>query len=170
MLMMKDIQYKVDTYIVENGFFEADNSGKKELIEAGMKKYMINKICDTNKGRKILYGKKQEASLHDLTEILAEIIPEETHAETLAYLTHYVLGVAGFMQGYYITWVVETDPTFINHPLAEKSQNGLWDKLITHRNTSYVKTFDLALENLSQVIEQKDKRDKEFIKLMRKAS
>lgn len=170
MLMMKDIQYKVDTYIVENGFFKADNTSKKELIEAGMKKYIIDKIWETSEGRKMLYGKQEETSLHELTEILAEIIPEEMHDETLAYLTHYVLGIAGFMQGCYITWMEEEDPSLISSPIAENNQEGIWDKLVTHRNTPYVKTFGLALENLSQVIEKKDKKDKEFIKSMQQAS
>lgn len=67
---MKDIQHKVDSYIVANCFFEADNSDKKKLVETGIKRYMIDKICGTNKGRNILCNAQQEMSLHELAEIL----------------------------------------------------------------------------------------------------
>lgn len=170
MLMMKDVQYKIDSYIVENGFFEADNTGKKELVETGIKKYMIEKIGESNKGRNILCSKKKETTLHELAETLAEIIPKEMHGETLAYLTYYVLGIAGFMQEHYIKWSVEEDQSLITYPLVENDQDGVWDKLVTNRNTPYVKTFDLALESLNQVMAKKDKKDKEFIKLMKKVS
>ena len=170
MLMMKDIQYKVDSYIVDNGFFEEDSSGKKKLVETGIKKYMIDKICETNKGRNTLCNAQQEMSLHELAEILGEIIPEEMHDETMAYLTHYVLGIAGFMQEYSITWMIEDNPALISSPLSENNQEGKWHRIVTHRNTPYVKIFDLALESLSQVIEKKDKRDKELIKSMKQVS
>lgn len=166
MSIMSDMPYKVDTYIVENGYCYADNASKKHLVETGMKKYMADKIWEIDSSKNISYNVLQEASLHDLAEILGEIIPVEKHDETMSYLTHYVLGVASFMQGYYITWFVEDDPAFISCPLVEDNQDGKWDKLVTHRNTSHVKTFDLALEHLEQVIALKDVRDKELMKTM----
>lgn len=79
--------------------------------------------------------------------------------ETMTYLTHYVLGIAGLMQEYCITLMVEDNPALISSPLSENNQEGKWHRLVTHRNTPYVKTFDLALEILSQVIEKKGNRN-----------
>lgn len=170
MLEMKDVQYKVDTYIVENGYYHADNTRKKHLVETGMKKYMIEKISEIDCQRKIPHSRVGEVSLHELAEILGEIIPEKMHNETMAYLTHYVLGVAGFMQGKFVQWDIEDDIAFVSCPLIETNQDGKWGRLVTHEKTPHLKTFDLALERLDQVMELKDKKDKELMKTLHQAS
>lgn len=169
-IQMNDVHYSVDSYIVNNGFNRSSNETKKELIESGMKKYMIEKIGELS-GRKYTTNINQdEVLLHDLAQTLEEMIPEERHDDTISQLTHYLLGITGFMQGYYITWYVEDDPALIDYPSIEYKEDGKLDKLVTHRKTSYVKTFDTALEVLDEVIERKNQRDRQFVKSMQQIS
>ena len=170
MSIMNDIQYEVDSFIVKNGYCYTDNESKLKLVETGMKKYMIDKIEKIDSKVSISDEMADEVSLHELAEILGNKLPKENRNELMANLTRYIIGVAGFMQGVFVKWVIHEDPAFVTNPTAEINQNGRWDKLITHKQTPYLETFDLALENLKQVMKLKTKRDKELIKAIGRAS
>lgn len=170
MSIMNDIQYEVDSFIVKNGYCHTDNESKLKLVETGMKKYMIDKIEKIDSKVSISDEMADEVSLHELAEILGNKLPKENRNELMANLTRYIIGVAGFMQGVFVKWVIHEDPAFVTNPEAEINQNGRWDKLITHKQTPYLETFDLALEGLQQVMKLKTKRDKELIKAIGRAS
>ena len=170
MPITSDIQYKVDSYLVNNGYCSSKKTNKKELVELGMKKYMLDKICELSGHQDVHLTKTTPVTLHELAEFLGEIIPEDTRDESMSFLTHYVLGIAGFMQESYITWIISDDYSLIDSPRMEQDHNGKYSKLLTHRNTSYLKTFDLAMENLDQVMTKKEKRDIELVKTMNHVS
>lgn len=170
MSIMNDIQYEVDSFIVKNGYCHTDNESKLKLVETGMKKYMIDKIEKIDSKVSISDEMADEVSLHELAEILGNKLPKENRNELMANLTRYIIGVAGFMQGVFVKWVIHEDPAFVTNPATEINQNGRWDKLITHKQTPYLETFDLALEGLQQVMKLKTKRDKELIKAIGRAS
>lgn len=170
MSIMSDVQYEIDSYIVENGYCQADNNKKMSLVETGMKKYMIGKIEEIDSRISIPERVEAEVSLHDLAEILGSVLPTENRNKTMANLTRYVIGVAGFMQGDFVKWDINEDPAFVTCPSVELNEDGKWDRIVTHEETPYLQTFDLALENLEQVMNIKTKRDKELIKAIGRAS
>ena len=170
MSFMNDVQYEVDSFIVRNGYCNTDNESKLKLVETGMKKYMIDKIEEIDSTVSISDELANETSLHELAEILGNKLPKENRNELMSNLTRYIIGIAGFMQGVFVKWVIHEDPVFVTNPAAEINQNGRWDKLITHKQTPYLETFDLALENLQQVMKLKIKRDKELVKAIGRAS
>lgn len=166
-IQMDDVHYVVDSYIVRNGFHHSSNETKKELIETGMKKYLIEKMAELKGLEQII--DTEDVTLHDLAESIEEIIPEE-QKDAMSQLTHYLLGITGFMQGYYITWYVEDNKDLIEYPSIEYREDGKIDKLVTHRETSYTKTFDKALETLEEVVEKKNQRDKQYRKSLKQIS
>lgn len=170
MAIMSDLHYEIDSYIVENGYCSADNANKMRLVETGMKKFMLDKIGEIDAKKSISNGIIEEISLHELAEILGETFPPEKRNETMSHLTRYIIGVAGFMQGYFIKWDINDDLEYLSSPLAVHNQDGKWDRLITHKQTPYIQIFDLALENLEQVMKLKEKKDRELVKSMRQAS
>lgn len=167
---MNDIQYRVDSYIVENGYRRADNNSKKRLVETGMKKYMLEKIGEIDSRKVIPTSNLDDVSLQELALVLGEVIPEDMHDVTLPYLTHYVIGVIGFIQGDFVKWDVSEDVSFVDAPLVENSQDGKWGRLVTHKMTPHLKIFDLALDKFDQAIALKNVRDKEFVKSIGKLS
>lgn len=167
---MNDMQYRVDSYIVENGYRRADNNSKKRLVETGMKKYMLEKISEIDSKKAISTSNLDDVSLQELALVLGEVIPEEMHDVTLPYLTHYVIGVIGFIQGDFVKWDVSEDFSFVDTPLIENDQDGKWRRLVTHKMTSHLKTFNLALDKLDQAVALKNTRDSEFVKSIVKLS
>ena len=163
MTNLTDIYYIMDSYIIQNGFNRINLEGKKQLLENSLKKYISNKIATIDKTKIIRGEDLEKVSVNDLVDILGELIPEEEHADTLSHLTHYVLGVAGTMQGYSITWWSEEEPSFIECPLIEFTEKGEWDTLKTHRNTSYVKTFSLAYDVFKNTFMSKTKDNKQLV-------
>lgn len=41
---LDDIYYKVDNELVDRGFYEVDNEGKKNLIDSALKNFLSTKI------------------------------------------------------------------------------------------------------------------------------
>lgn len=161
---MMDVYYKVDKYLIEKDFYGVSEEKQKELIEEGLKDYVIRKIRerDRAKGNNLLQ-KKEEISLDDLVTILGELIPKEEHNDTIRHLTHYILNVAGGMQGFSITWWEEKDPDLIQNPVIQFNAAGKWDSLTTHRDTSYVQIFHFTHQTFREEFNKKDKENKSLI-------
>lgn len=163
MINMSDIYYTIDSYMVENGFNKTNIEGKKALLESGLKKYMSNKITSIDPSKSIKDDDLDNISVNDLAITLGELIPEEEHTDTLRHLTHYVLGVAGAVQGYSIVWFTEDEPTYIASPLVEFTEQGKWDSLKTHRDTSYVTAFEFAYDVFKNTLMSKTKDNKQLV-------
>lgn len=163
MINLSDIYITIDSYMVRNGFNETNLEGKKALLESGLKKYMSNKITAIDSSKSIKEDDLEMLSVNDLATTLGELIPEEEHTDTIRHLTHYVLGVAGAIQGYSIVWWTEDEPAYIDSPLVEFTETGKWDSLKTHRNTSCVTAFELSYDVFKHTLMEKSKDTKQLV-------
>lgn len=161
---MMDVYHTVDEYLLKRNFDGVTLEEQKSLVEEGLKEYVLEKIWerDAVKGSN-LRPKKDEISLDDLVTILGELIPKEEHNSTLRHLTHYILNVAGCMQGFSITWWEEKNPDLIKNPVVQFNIAGKWDSLTCHRETSYVQTFHFVHQTFREEFMQKQKDNKSKI-------
>ena len=155
---LDDIYYKVDHELVDNGFYEVDDEGKKQLIDSALKHFISAKITEFDSTKTLPDSAKEELSVNDLAEMLGTVIPQEDHFDTIRHLTHYVLAVASGLQGWTIVWDGDNSEEFLDNPLAKFNEAGYWDGLTTHEQTSYVQTFEFAHDILNQVILNKEKK------------
>ncbi len=177
---LNDIYYRVDREIVENGFWEADNEGKKTLIDTALKHFVIEKIEECNQEKRLstgvqteitlwdfekkrLYEAYKDVSLSETVRMLGDIIPKEDHFETLRHLTHYILNVAGTLQGPSIVWSVDNSVEFLGNSVVTFNDRGYWDALISHDQTSYVQTFEFAHSVFNEYILGKGPKQKQLV-------
>ena len=151
-----DIYNSIDVNLLENDYYNQDIIGKKELIERFLKEYIISKILELNKSKTIIID--ENASINDLVRLLSEIIPEEKHFDTIRHLTHYILNVAGNLQNFSIIWWVEEEKELIENPIADFSIEEKWEKITTHEQTSYLKTFEFVYDTFRNKFMQKNYR------------
>lgn len=144
MAVMNDIYYGVDSYIVANGFYRTDLNGKKQLVDEGIKKYLITKISEFDSTKTLPEEKSSEVTVEELIDLLGEIIPKQDHKQKIAHLTHYIKGMSGFLQNWSVTWWQENDEALIDAPLIEFNADGKWDSIKTHEQTSYTETAKFA--------------------------
>jgi len=145
MIITNDIYFKVDSNIVNNGFWQVDIQGKKELIDKELKKYIISKLNELGVN-KALTDSKKDISVDDLLGLLAMNIPQQNHCEILRHFTHYILNVTSNLQNFSIIWWQEDEEELINNPKIEINERGQWEKLITHEKTDYVQTFSFVYD------------------------
>lgn len=160
-MITNDIYFKVDSNIVNNGFWQIDIQEKKELIDQALKKYIISKLNDLGVNN-VLTDSKKDTSVDDLLGLLAINIPQPKHSETLNHFTHYILNVAGNLQNFSIIWWQEDDEELICNPRIEINERGQWEKLVTHEKTGYVQTFSFVydiFQNKFMVNENDNKQD-----------
>lgn len=140
-----DIYIKVDSEIVEKGFWTADTESKKLLIEAGITKFSILKMKQL--GLNHLLGKEEVINLNDLLKLInSRLTSVEEKEEFFRHYTHYILKIAGCIQEYSIVWWQEDELEFEENPLIEFDNNGLWSSLKTHSKTSSLKTTMFVLD------------------------
>ncbi|MEG2232595.1 MAG: hypothetical protein RRY16_01325 [Bacilli bacterium] len=146
MVSINDIYFKMDSNIVSQGFWNTDIEGKKELIDKELKKYLTSKIQEVNGIIAITDGEESDFNVPSLLQKLANFIPQDQHFDTLRHFIHYIIQVAGTLQGWSITWWGEDEEDLIDSPLIEFDENGLWTNLKTHENTDYVKIFNFVYD------------------------
>lgn len=161
---LDDIYYKVDSEIVANDWHEADNEEKKILLDNALKKFMCEKITEFDSTKSLKAEDQANITVNELAEILGKVIPEEDHFETMRHLTHYVLAVAGGIQGWSIVWEVDNSEEFLDNPHATFNAEGKWDTLTTHDQTSYIKTFEFVRDTMNQMILGKTKQAPQLTK------
>lgn len=138
-ISFNDIIFKMNQYVMQqSNCFEPDIEKQKELVESCLKKYTIEKLQELNSNKMISDEDAKELSMIDLFEELAGMIPKEKHFDTLRFYTHYILEIAGSLQGWSITWWSNDDQEDLE---VLFNMDGKWDKLNTPLNEDYVKTF-----------------------------
>lgn len=157
MIQTKDIYFKIGANLMLNGYLDGNIDEKKELLDEELKKYTIDKI-----GASITDEASKDLSVVDLVTILGSKIPKEEHESTLSHFIHYILNIAGTLQGRSITWWQETNENLITTPEIEFDDNNFWDKLTTHKDTDYVQTFtfvyDVFQHHFMKITENKEKK------------
>lgn len=138
-ISFNDIIFKMNQYVMQqSNCFDSDTEKQKELVESCLKKYTIEKLQELNSNKMISDEVAKELSMIDLFEELAGMIPKEKHFDTLRFYTHYILEIAGSLQGWSITWWNNDDQEDLE---VLFNMDGKWDKLNTPLNEDYVKTF-----------------------------
>lgn len=138
-ISFNDIIFKMNQYVMQqSNCFDPDIEKQKELVESCLKKYTIEKLQELNSNKMISDDAAKELSMIDLFEELAGMIPKEKHFDTLRFYTHYILEIAGSLQGWSITWWSNDDQEDLE---VLFNMDGKWDKLNTPLNEDYVKTF-----------------------------
>ena len=155
MAQLTDIYYKAGKDLAEHGFDAADTNKKKKLVNASLKNYVTTKIIEEDVEKTFLLYNDPDISVEELVEMLGEIIPEEQHFDTMRHLTHFILNIAGEMQGWSVVWYQDDDETFLNNSLAEYNDKGKLESLTTHSKTSYVDTFKFMHGLFNEVFMEK---------------
>lgn len=144
MLNTRDIYFKVDTQIVEKGFWTIDDISKKQLVEDELKNYTIDKLKQVFSNHKNI---NNELSLYELLNQLDEcLITIEDKNEFFRHYTHYILNIASGMQGFAIVWYQEENKKLIKKPFGEISENNIWDSVKTHQETAPINTTLFVLD------------------------
>lgn len=146
MANLMDIYFKVGKDLFEHGFDQKDTVEKKRLVNGCLKTYLAGKVAEESPIKAIELSNNPKVSVSDLVIMLGELIPEEEHFDTMRHLTHFMLNIAGEMQGWSITWWEEKDPEYIDNQLLTFNEDGKIDSLTTHKQTSYVHTFQFVHE------------------------
>lgn len=146
MVMIDDIYFRIDRSIVAQRFWNISIEEQKKLIDSELKKYIISKIQELGCKKELTSERVANYNVFELLNILAKNIPQEKHFNTLSHFTHYILQVAGSLQGYSVTWWEENEEELIQSPFIKFNEKGLWSDLKTHKNTDYVQTFCFAYD------------------------
>jgi len=141
-ISMQDIYYKVNSSLVNDDFYSFDVDGQKRLVELELKKYIISKIHELDLNIDV----NNNMDIYFLVDILGRMIPSSKHFDVIRHLTHYMLQIAGTMQGWEVIWFVEEDNSLIDKPLVSFNESDKWDKLITHQETDLVYSFKFTYD------------------------
>ena len=114
MANLRDIYYRVGKDLHEHGFDIENIERKKKLVAGSLKTYLASKIAEESTEQALVLSEKEDVTVEDLVEMLGELIPEEQHFDTMRHLTHFLLNIAGEMQGWTITWWDEQDEQYID--------------------------------------------------------
>lgn len=141
MTNLTDIYYMVGKSLFESNFDQKSVSEKKRLVNGCLKNYLARKIAEESIEKAIELSENPTVSVDDLVFMLGELIPEEKHFDTMRHLTHFMLNIAGEIQGWSITWYEDEDPQYIDSQNLVFNEEGKIESLTTHKQTSYVRTF-----------------------------
>lgn len=158
-----DIFRSIDSYIVNNGFYNKDVTGKKQLIDEGLKRYLSSKISEIDSTKLLPEEKHSEVSVEELIDLLGEMLPTELHFDTLRFITHYILNISNFIQGWEIVWFGD-DEIPVDSPVATFNEVGKWDKITTNEETPYTQTAKFAYENFKNNLLE-NKKNLSYVKL-----
>lgn len=168
MQKMTDIYYKVDSKIVKQDFWNLSIEEKKQIIDQELKKYAILKINEIGVGL-VTDTDFKDFSLIETLQQLSIIIPKEDHFDTLRHFVHYILNVAGTLQGYGILWICENNENLKEYPIIDFDENGKWTSLTTidNEDIDYVKIFTFVHDTFhNQFMSDKVNCQKRIIKCL----
>ena len=162
MAYLRDIYFKVGKDLYQHSFDIEPVGRKKQLVEGCLKTYLATKIAEESTQQALVLSEKEEVSVDELVEILGELIPEEQHFDTMRHLTHFMLNIAGEMQGWSITWWDEQDEQFIDNPLIKFNEAGKIESLTTHKESSYVDTFKFVHDIFTNQFMKEKNQNKQY--------
>lgn len=162
MAKLNDIYFKVGKNLFEQGFDFQTTEQKKKLVDASLKTYLASKIAEESTEKAQLLSNNPDVSVDELVELLGDLIPKEEHFDTMRHLTHFILNIAGEMQGWSITWWEDQDAEFVDNPLVQFNEAGKWESLTTHKETSYVQTFKFVHEIYKDTFMEKSPKNRQL--------
>lgn len=162
MAYLRDIYFKVGKDLYTHAFDIEPDGRKKKLVDACLKTYLASKIAEESTEQALVLSDKEDVSVDDLVEMLGDLIPEEEHFDSMRHLTHFLLNIAGEMQGWSITWWDEQDEQFIDNPLIKFNEAGKIESLTTHKQSSYVQTFKFVHDVFTNSFMNEKTQNKQF--------
>ena len=129
---------------------------RKKIVDDALKKYVCEKILELNPNENTVL--KEDVSVVELVTILGNLVPSVDHFDTLRHLTHYVLQVAGDLQGFSIIWFQENTTERKENSLIDFNSDGYWDKLVTHEVMDHVKIFTFVYTFFQQQFFEKEQQ------------
>lgn len=162
MANLMDIYYKVGKNLYEKDFDFKSTEEKKILVEGNLKNYVAGKIAEESTMKATELSNNPQVTLDELVIMLGDLIPKEEHFDTMRHLTHFILNIAGEMQGWSIVWYEEQEPEFIDNPLVKFNEAGKIESLTSHKETSYVQTFQFVHEIFKETFMTKKKVQKQL--------
>jgi len=168
MTLTWDIIPSIGEPLLEQDFWSKTPDEQAEMINAELKKYLINKINQI--------GARVPEDIEELTatqifQTLADAIPKEDHFEQLRHVPHYILGVASDLQGWHIEWCSNDNEKYINQPESVFYGEGEWEgkyfwkSFTSHSKTECVKDFDVIYNVFNTVFIQWLKEQDKSLKL-----
>lgn len=162
MANLMDIYYKVGKNLYEKDFDFKSTEEKKILVEGNLKNYIAGKIAEESTMKAIELSNNPQVTLDELVIMLGDLIPKEEHFDTMRHLTHFILNIAGEMQGWSVVWYEEQETEFIDNPLVKFNEAGKIESLTSHKETSYVQTFQFVHEIFKETFMTKKKVQKQL--------
>lgn len=127
-----DIYFKVGKRLIEKEYYIATPEEKKKLIEKELKNYILEKIREISNEKYLEYSNKEEKSVPQLLQILANFIKEEEQFDKLRHFIHFIVIITSDMQNYLIIWSSEYTDELKKMPRIEINEQGFITELITH--------------------------------------
>lgn len=162
MANLRDIYYKVGKDLYEHDFYIQATEQKKKMVDASLKVYLANKIAEESTEKVLMLSSNPDISVDELVVLLGDLIPQEEHFDTMRHLTHFILNIAGEMQGWSIIWWEDQDAEFIDNPLVKFNEAGKWESLTTNKETSYIQTFQFVHEIYKDTFMEKAPKNKQL--------
>lgn len=159
-----DIYKEVDSIIVENGFWDKDLEGKKNLVEQALIEYTKNKFfknCDDQKQ----HSEEQSELIYLLKQIDSKLEMLDEKEEIFRHYTHYLLNIVSCIQDYSITWW-DDDNVLVDEPVL-KIEDEEWQNLSTNSETLplNITMFVFDIFKTNYIKEERHVLKREFIKL-----
>lgn len=160
MIKTNDIYYKINTCITLDDNLEE----QLDVIDSKLREYILLKIHEAASSKDLDVSALGNESTPQLVQKLSSLIPKNEQPDTLAPFTHYILNLAGIIQGWSIVWWQENDENFIQFPFIEINEEGKWDSIKTHQKTDYAHVFGVVYNVFNERINSKDDEPKHLIK------
>lgn len=158
-----DLRRKVGQELVDNGYFSKEAVEQKQLFDREFKKYLAKQI-NILKGRKFIDLEKiNDVNASYLINALSKYVPEEEHYDVFGQMTHYIMAIAGEIQGYGgILWHMDDNKELITNPEAEFGRQGIWDKIVGHERTPHVKMLNFTYEVFQNYLKENNNKNKVY--------
>lgn len=147
----RDIYPLVGVSLMARNYYESTSEEKAIMVEEELKLYIAHKLIHCG-----YFVSDKEAIKAKISELLTMLyVLNDKDEEIVNQITHYVLGLFIELQGYQVIWYIEDDESYIINPTLEE-KGDILDKLITHKDTNPITTFNLVF---SYYIENCNKKD-----------
>ena len=136
LISLKDIYSKMDLYLNTTNYKYLNNNEKRNIVETGLKKYVISKIREANDSLIV----DESIELYRLVEILSFLLNVNNNEE-ISNLTNYLLIVMSNEQQFCIKWEEEENDKYTNQPIIDINNN-LITKITSSKQDNPITLFN----------------------------
>ena len=136
LISLKDIYSKMDLYLNTTNYKYLNTNEKRNIVETGLKKYVISKIREANDSLIV----DESIELYRLVEILSFLLNVNNNEE-ISNLTNYLLIVMSNEQQFCIKWEEEENDKYTNQPIIDINNN-LITKITSSKQDNPITLFN----------------------------